>query len=170
MSFFFVTKLQNIKTLKYKLWELKELKLYINQKHQCYCSVLQILKINIRWIPTTHERLSMLFSPCYSFIREMLLYLFYKKKWRNLSICLKSKNQPKVLRAVYLLSTGTSDSLKLDSSLPWLRYSWFIHTLVKLRVILWLVFLFPELVLLSHLADRGKELNIWLQTIDWENC
>lgn len=99
MSFFFTTKLQNIKTLKYKLWELKELKLYINQKHQCYCSVLQILKINIRWIPTTHERLSMLFSPYYSFIREMLLYLFYKKKWRNLSICLKSKNQYVVRRA-----------------------------------------------------------------------
>ena len=34
------------------------------------------------------------------------------------------------------------------------------HSFVKLRVILWLVFLFPELVLLSHLADRGKELNI----------
>lgn len=99
ISFFFITKLQNIKALKDKLWELKELELYINQKHQCYCSVLQILKISIHWMPTAHERLSMLFSPYYSFIREMLLYLFSKKKWRNLSICLKSKNQYVVGRA-----------------------------------------------------------------------
>lgn len=66
--------------------------------------------------------------------------------------CLKSKNQPKVLRAVCLLSTGTSDSLKLDSSLPGLS-TLFCEITSNFMAGL---FSFPELVLIKSLGRQRE--------------